>query len=277
MMVPDDSRIYAAIEKIKATVSHLDEAARAAAEMAAPDGPGFDTLLAALESPALAIDLARPELVTDSALARILGALKYIEGELDSYVADRDVAHLVTVLGYGIQNLYAVLRHCFGYWQLPRDPHAVGMIKRLCLQLGVPSGAPRDAYPVLQLLLDGIDELALVGRRRYHGFPPAEVLGPDAPLLPAEPARHVPLYVETGGGPSGGCVAALIHTWGDYIAWNDFRRFDSVYTPSMKPRPDDGQPCGRPQVFDGVQYRAAVHRATTERAWESPPWLPHSC
>jgi hypothetical protein len=56
----------------------------------------------------------------------------------------------------------------------------------------------------------------------------------------------------------------LIHTWG-YIAWNDFRRFDTGYTPGMQPDPDDGEPCGViPQVFDGHQHRAEVQRASED-------------
>jgi hypothetical protein len=90
------------------------------------------------------------------------------------------------------------------------------------------------------------------------------MLAPNAPLLPAEPARHVPLYLETSDGPAAGCIAVLIHNWGDYIAWNDFRRFDRLYPPTTSPDPDDGTPFGIPQVFDGAQYRAEVQRASTE-------------
>lgn len=272
-----DSGIDAAIDKIAATVKRFDDAVHAAAASAVPDGPGFDTLLAAIEPTVLHIDMARPELVTYSALARILGALNFIDSELDTYLTDHDVAHLATVLGSGIQNFYRVMRHCFGYWQLPKDPAWAGTIKHLRLKVSIPGAAgPGDAHPRLQLLVDGIEALALVGDRRYHGFPPAEILGADAPLLPVDPARHVPLYIEAGAGPAIGCIAALIHTWGSYIAWNDFRRFDTVYTPAMRPDADDGEPCLRPQVFDGEQYRAEVQRASRERAWDAAPWQPRS-
>jgi hypothetical protein len=46
-----------------------------------------------------------------------------------------------------------------------------------------------------------------------------------------------------------GSIAALTHTWGDDVAWSDFRQFESVYAPMIQPDPDDGSPFGIPQVF----------------------------
>ncbi len=289
-----DSGVSAEIERIQATVGRLDDATLAAAEShrsaekrlhegtltqpeanaifdaataAAPHALNVLVLLAALDYVPWSADAARPELVTESAFGRILDALRGLDSELNNYISDRNAIHLANVLDTRIQNLYQVLRHCFGYWMLPKDPARVGKIKRLGLQLGSPdTGGHPDARPVLKLLADDIEGLAVVRGRRYSGFPPAEILGPGAPLLPAEPARHVPLYVETGGAPATGCIAALIHAWGDYIVWNDFRQFESVYAPTMEPDPADGSPFGMPQVFDGEQYRAEVQRASAEWA-----------
>lgn len=258
-----DAGIYAAIYRIKAMAESFDEAMRAAAATVVPDGPTtIDSLLANLCAVPYFTERARPELVTDKALARILGALGLIDAELNGYLADRDVAHLATVLGAGIQNLQQVLRHCYGYWRLPKDPSRPGKIRHLSLLLGIEASGHLEANPVLQILVDGVELLAGADGHSYGGFPPAAILGPDAPLLPADPARYVPLYLETGGGS--GCIAAVIHTYGDNVAWNAFRRFERVLTPAMQPDPDDGTPVGRPRVFDGAQYRAEVQRAAAE-------------
>jgi len=285
-----NSGVSAEIERILGAVRRLDDTTLAAAEShrsaekrlhegtitqseaeaisdattaAAPHALNVLVLLGALNAVAHSADAARLELVTHSAFARILDALKGIDSELNNYMSDRDSIRLANVLDTRAQNLHQVRRHCFGYWMLPNDPTRVGRIKQLSLRLGSPDtdGHP-DARPVLKLLVDDIEGLAVVHGRRYCGFPPAEILGPSAPLLPAEPARHVPLYVETGG--AAGSIAALIHTWGDFIVWNDFRQFESVYLPTMQPDPLDGSPFGMPQVFASEQYRAQVQRASAE-------------
>jgi hypothetical protein len=289
-----DSGVSAEIERIEATVRRLDDTTHAAAESlrsaekrlhegtltqseadaifdaasaAAPHAFNVLVLLSALNSVSHSADAARPELVTESAFGRILDALRGIDSELNNYISDRDGGRLANVLDTRIQNLYQVVRHCFGYWMLPKDLARAGKIKRLSLQLGSPdTGGHPDAKPVLKLLVDDIEGLAVVRGRRYCGSPPAEILGSDAPLLPADPARHVPLYVESGDGPATGCIAALIHIWGDYIVWNDFRQFEIVYAPTRQPDPLDGSPFGMPQVFDGEQYRAEVQRASAEWA-----------
>jgi hypothetical protein len=289
-----NSGVSAEIERIKTTVRRLDDTTLAAAEShrsaekclhegtltqseadaifdaasaAAPHAFNVLVLPGALDSVSHSADAARAELVTESAFARILDALRGIDGELNNYISDRNACHLANVLDARIQNLYQVVRHCFGYWMLPKDPAHVGKIKRLSLHLGSPgAGGHSDAKPVLKLLVDDIEGLAVVRGNRYCGFPPADILGSDAPLLPADPARHVPLYVESGDDPATGCIAALIHTWGDYIVWNDFRQFENVYATTMQPDPLDGSPFGMPQVFYGEQYRAEVRRASAEWA-----------
>lgn len=259
-----NSGIPAQLDGIRDAVNRFDQAMLASAETAMPGD--ISRLLHNIDGIPFRLDAARPELVTDSALARILDALKLIDGELKIYLANGNTAHLAHALGTGSQNLYQVLRHCLGYWQLGKDPARPATIKRLSLQLGTSdTGGVRGR--VLKILVDGIEGLAAVGGRRYTGFPPADILGPDAPLLPAEPARHVPLYIESGGGDPAGCIAALIHTWGDGVAWSDFRRFESVYGPASQPDPVDGSPLGIPQVFDGGQYRAEVQRASA--AWRA--------
>lgn len=217
-----------------------------------------------------------PEQVTDAAIAKILDALKHIDSELNDYISDRDTARLANVLDTGLQNLILAVRNCIGRWQLGKGPWR---IQRLDLRLGIPDIAGRPAaYPVLKILIDGTEVLA--GRRcQYTGWHPADILGPDSPLLPAEPARRVALYVDAAGGATAGCLAAYVKAFGDHVAWADFRRFDGVYhAPAVQPDPDGGdwQISIPPPVFDAAQYLAEVRRASTERAWEAGPWrLPH--
>ncbi len=148
--------------------------------------------------------------------------------------------------------------------------------------LGVPDIASRPAaYPVLKILVDSSEKLAGRGHQ-YTGWHPADILGPDSPLLPAEPARRVALYVDAAGGSVAGCLAAYVKAFGDHVAWADFRRFEGVYhAPAIQPKPDGGDwriGIGIvPPVFDAAQYRAEVHRASTERAWEAEPWQTPCC
>jgi hypothetical protein len=164
------------------------------------------------------------------------------------------------------------LRNCFGLWQLGERPWKS---QRLDLRLGVPDIAGRPAaYPVLKILIDGTEELASRDQQ-YTGWHPADILGPGSPLLPAEPARRVALYVDAAGGPAAGCLAAYVKDFGDQVAWADFRLFEGVYrAPTIPPNPDGGDwRMGIvPPVFDAAQYRAEVQRVSTERAWEAEPW-----
>jgi hypothetical protein len=259
-----DARIIRQLESVRDTARRFDDAGLMAAATAAPPG-GMDTMLHGILHAPIMIRNARPELVTETALLKVLDAIQLIDRELNDYLASGDAAVLAHALGPTFQNFFQVLRRSFGYWQLG-DPGRPGTIKRLSLRLGVPdtSGRP-DAHLPLRLLADGIEGLAIVGGHRYTGFPAAELLGRDAPLLPAQPARHVPLYAKVEGT---GTIAALIHTWsGDrYIAWSDFRQFDRQYAAATPPDPLDGTPFGVPQVFDADQYRAEVKRATAESA-----------
>ncbi len=263
-----DAGISAAAARIHATVDRFDNAMLLAAARAVPDNPVAITQLfhGAIDPITYRAGLVPRQLLTSAALARILGALQLIDTELDCYLADRDVVHLSNALGDGMQNLYQALRHCFGFWRLPKDPARPGLtIRHLSLQLAIADGPEdADAVPALKILIDGKEMLAKVGERQYSGFPAADLLGMDTPLLPAEPARFVPLYRETGSRPVTGCLAAIIHTYGDNIAWNAFRQFDDYYTPVMQPEPDDGRPFGRPRAFNGAQYRAEVQRAQAE-------------
>lgn len=256
-----DAGVAEVITKILSTVDTLDADMLAAAATAVPGRP--EALATFTRSAVGTIewraDRVPLQLLTAAALARIRGVLQNLASELDSYVADRDPAHLAYVLEDGMQNLYKTLRHCFGFWRLPADPAQVGTIRHLRLDVRCDNGGP-----ALALMVDGCELLAEVGGRRYSCFPAAELLAAKSPLIPEEPGRFVPLYVADE--LPGGCLAALIHTWGDYVVWNAFRQFDGTFTPALQPEPDDGRPFGRPRTFDGRQYRAEVERAREELA-----------
>jgi hypothetical protein len=133
-----DSRIVSQLQIMRDTAGRFDEAMLAAAATAIPDGPGLDTVLAGSLGVTVDIPVMRPELVTDSALTRIRDALQLINGELNNYISNGNTVHLTTALDTGLQNLYRVNGHCFGYWRLGNDPSRAGKIKRLSLQLGIP-------------------------------------------------------------------------------------------------------------------------------------------
>lgn len=71
------------------------------------------------------IETALPELVNDTNLARIAGALRFIDNELKNYFADSDTGHLTNALDTGLQNLHQALRCSFGYWQMGGYPEKV--------------------------------------------------------------------------------------------------------------------------------------------------------
>jgi hypothetical protein len=55
-------------------------------------------------------------------VARIAGALRFIDNELKNYFADSDTDHLTNALDTGLQGLHQALRRSFGYWQMGQDP-----------------------------------------------------------------------------------------------------------------------------------------------------------
>jgi hypothetical protein len=135
-----DSRIVSQLEIMQGTAKRFDEAMLADAATAVPEGPGLDTLLAAVFRIPAYLQIALPELVTDFAITNILDALRHIDSELNDYISDRDTAHLAHALETVLQNLHLALRDCYGLWQLGKGPW---QIQRLDLRLGVPDIAGR--------------------------------------------------------------------------------------------------------------------------------------
>jgi len=77
------------------------------------------------------METALPALINDTNIARITGALRAIDNELNNYFADSDTAHLTNAVGTmdapgpGLQHLHQALQRSFGYWQPGRTPETV--------------------------------------------------------------------------------------------------------------------------------------------------------
>jgi hypothetical protein len=67
----------------------------------------------------------------------------------------------------------------------------------------------RPDWPVVRVLVDGRDPFAAVAPG-WRGFDPAEILGPDSPLLPADQGRRVAVYCCSCGEPGCGVIAPVI-------------------------------------------------------------------
>ena len=126
---------------------------------------------------------------------------------------------------------------------------------------------------MVTILIDGRDLFASVGDHRFAGFPPSEMLDPDAGvMLPASPERRVAIYRCTCGQAGCACIAPFISQAGQHVRWTDFRDFTGVYDePTGEDNPAGGMALPLPElVFDADQYLAEVERATGDRSWESP-------
>ncbi|HTS96434.1 MAG TPA: hypothetical protein VMI33_07420 [Streptosporangiaceae bacterium] len=129
-----DEATLSAAYSIRDAEMRLGEAAltQAAAEAiwdaacaVAPHAPGIITLLSNLDHLPYSMQSAMPELVNDTNIARIAGALRFIDNELNKYFADSDPVHLTNALDTGLHNLHQALRRSFGYWQKGREPETV--------------------------------------------------------------------------------------------------------------------------------------------------------
>jgi len=149
---------------------------------------------------------------------------------------------------------------------------AVRPTRSLEIQLSVPDIGQDDyPYPVAKLLIDGVDALASVGKRRYAGWPAELILTDNFPLLPAELPRRVIVCVEPAD-PGG--LAPQISGDGEVVVWSDFHEvfeagddpldFSDAYSWSPVSVPD--------LVFDTRQYTEEVQRATAAREWASDSW-----
>ncbi len=126
--------------------------------------------------------------------------------------------------------------------------------------------------PVATLLIDGIDLFSDLAPNGFVGFDPDELLGPDEPLVPAEPARRVAVYRCSCGEPGCGVVAPVISGGDAEVRWTDFQDFTGwFFSPLPEDEPEDGRSLGAPELtFDATQYLNEVRRAASDRSWETP-------
>jgi hypothetical protein len=112
---------------LEGTLPHAEaEAIFEAATAAVPHAASLVSLLAILDRSLTAtMQMALPELVNDTNIARITEVLRYIDKELNSYFADSDTVHLTNALDTGRENLYRALRRSFGYWQRGKPPETL--------------------------------------------------------------------------------------------------------------------------------------------------------
>lgn len=144
--------------------------------------------------------------------------------------------------------------------------------RRLDLRVDRPGDNPgiswHPDYRVVTILIDGVDLLARPGERCFIGFGTAEILVPEAPLLPTSPPRRVAVYQCNCGTPGCDSVAPLIAERDGRIVWSDFRDFTGAFDgPIAEDEPEDGRPLPIPDLaFDPAQYRAEVARAISARS-----------
>lgn len=132
----------------------------------------------------------------------------------------------------------------------------------------------RPDWPVVNVLVDGRDPFAAAAPG-WRGFDPADILGPDSPLLPVDPGRRVAVYCCSCGEPGCGVIAPVIVASPDgrRVSWVDFRDYTGVFDGPVTDSDDDdddGRPWDLPGLhFDRQQYVAEVMRASRDRSWES--------
>lgn len=147
-------------------------------------------------------------------------------------------------------------------------------VSKLDLVLGVPDTgeSPTEPYPVVVILVDGLDLLALIGTPSYIGRRPGEILDKNFSLLPKEPARRVALYSHAIAFDYGR-ISALIQQSSDFVSWSDFAADGPSFTgPVSQLRGRRTETRIEQVVFDADQYATEVRRASSAREWESPGW-----
>jgi hypothetical protein len=154
------------------------------------------------------------------------------------------------------------------------DGEAGDLIAELALRIERDGADGHPDYPVVTILVDGREAFARHDRHSYKGFSPAQILGPDSPLLPQAAPRRVAIYRCSCGITSCGCVAPLISWHGDQVRWSDFRDFTGIFDgPATQASPDGGMALPFPGlVFDASSYRAEIERASADRSWQTAGW-----
>jgi len=149
---------------------------------------------------------------------------------------------------------------------------AVAGLSVLSLRVEVANSGPD--WPVVSIQVDGDDPFHAVAEG-WLGFDPAEILGPESPLLPTAFGRRVALNRCSCGEAGCGVIAPVVVASPDgrRISWVDFRDYVGVFIDPVCDEAKDyeGKPWNLRDVhFDREQYLAEVARASADRSWETP-------
>lgn len=142
----------------------------------------------------------------------------------------------------------------------------------LSLQFEVAHSGPD--WPVVSIQVNGNDPFEDVAND-WLGFDPAEILGPESPLLPTAFGQRVALKRCSCGEAGCGVIAPVVVASPDgrRISWVDFRDYVGVFIGPVCDEAKDyeGKPWHLPDVhFDREQYLTEVARASASRSWETP-------
>jgi hypothetical protein len=135
--------------------------------------------------------------------------------------------------------------------------------------------AGRPDWPVLGIRVNGESPFEKIAKG-WRGFDPGTILGTSSPLIPDDAGSRVAVYRCSCGEAGCGVIAPFIVASPDHkrISWVDFRDYVGVFVDPVEPESADheGEPWDLPDIhFDYDQYVAEVHRATSDRSWETPP------
>jgi len=132
----------------------------------------------------------------------------------------------------------------------------------------------RPDWPVLTIRVDGKDPFTEVAKG-WRGFDPAEMLGPNSPLIPGDAGRRLAVYRCSCGEAGCGVIAPFVVASPDRtrISWVDFRDYVGVFVGPVTREVEDYQ--GKPWELSDIhfqpdQYLAEIRRASNDRSWETP-------
>jgi hypothetical protein len=130
----------------------------------------------------------------------------------------------------------------------------------------------RPDWPVVTILVDSEEPFRSVAAG-WRGFDPAQILGEDSPLKPADAGRRVAVSMCSCGIAGCGVIAPMIVASPDgrRVSWVDFRNYTGVFDRPIADEPGtQGRLWNLPDIhFDRRQYLEEVDRATADLSWET--------
>jgi hypothetical protein len=145
-----------------------------------------------------------------------------------------------------------------------------GELRGFALRLDPSTGS--ELYPVVTVLVDGVD---LVGGHRnlpFYGFRAAEIVGVRSPLLPGPAPRRVAVYRCDCGIARCAVLAPVIWQRGKRLVWSDLLAFSSAFSsPTSHRRLRRSAKLWLPDLeFDLAAYGVEVERVSREALVVTP-------